>query len=65
MSLIGQNSALVVHITESRVRLLLWQDHALRQLDNLANDADAIAAYSLLLQQYPRHGVIVLTDLID
>lgn len=65
MSLIGQNSALVVHITESLVRVLLWRDNTLRQLDSLPNGTDAIAAFSLLLQAHPQHRVIVLADLID
>jgi hypothetical protein len=61
----AQNRALVLLITETTAQLLLWQEQRLRELGVFGSSAGEQELFVDLLRLYPKHPVIIVTDLID
>lgn len=65
MSFGGQNKALVLLITETSAQLLLWQRPALQLLSQFGNGPDEQDLFVEQIRLYPKHPVIIVSDLID
>lgn len=65
MSFGAQHKALVLLITETTAQLLLWERRKLQELALFTTSADDQELFVAELRLYPKHPVIVVTDLID
>lgn len=65
MSFGGQNKALVLLITETSVQLLLWQRPRLELLSRHGAIPDDQDSFVEQIRLYPKHPVIIVSDLID
>ncbi len=65
MSFGAQNKALVLLITETTAQLLLWERRRLQELALFTTSPDDQELFVAELRLYPKHPIIVVTDLID
>lgn len=65
MSFGGQSKALVLLITETSAQLLLWQRPRLELLSRHGAGPDDQDLFVAQIRQYPKHPVIIVSDLID
>lgn len=61
----GQDKALVLLVTETACQLLLWQKNRLLELAMLVGSADDQELFLAQVRFFPKHPVIIVTDLID
>jgi hypothetical protein len=65
MSFGGQNKALVLLITETAAQLLLWQRPRLELLSRHGASPDDQDLFVEQIRLFPKHPVIIVSDLID
>lgn len=65
MSFGSPKKVLVLLITETSVQLLLWQQGALKEILALTGSPADQDRFVAIIRDYPKHPVIVVTDLID
>ena len=61
----AQQKSLILLIHDQGAQLLLWQQRKLSILESFQNSAEDHEAFRALIDTYPEHRILVVTDLID